>query len=119
VLAHLSLAEKSPKQSPGRDYSAMLRGKTIPRDEVIFYEMENTRAIRTAGWKYVARHPDGPFELYDMNADPRERFNLFGQSPHAGMQRELARQLDEFFQRHADPQYDLWKSGRSKAGSLK
>ena len=83
-----------------------------------FFSRNVLRAIRTEEWKYVARHPDGPFELYDMKADPRERFNLFGQPKQAEIQRALAARLDEFFQRHADPQYDVWKGGRSKAGAL-
>ena len=119
VLHHLDLAAKAPKQSPGRDFSRTLRGEKIEWDNVIFYEMEHTRAIRTEEWKYVARHPDGPSELYDMKTDPQERFNLFGQPKHAEKQRTLAARLDEFFQRHADPQYDVWKDGRSKAGRLK
>ena len=53
-----------------------------------------------------------------MQADPQERFNLFGQPTVADEQRELAEQLDAFFSRHADPQYDVWKDGRSKAGRL-
>jgi len=109
---------KPPAQSPGRDFSAVLRGQAIPWENVIYQEMEFTRAIRTDGWKYVARHPDGPYELYDMQTDPRERFNLYGQPAVAGKQRELAGQLDAFFARYADPQYDLWKGGRSKAGRL-
>ena len=32
----------------------------------MYYEMETCRAIRTDRWKYVARYPNGPFELYDM-----------------------------------------------------
>jgi choline-sulfatase len=80
--------------------------------------MENTRAIRTENWKYVARHPDGPFELYDLAADPGERFNLFGQPKQAEQQRELAAQLAAFFQQYVDPQYDIWNGGRSKAGRL-
>jgi arylsulfatase A-like enzyme len=81
--------------------------------------MEGTRAIRTDDWKYVARHPAGPFELYDMRRDPQERFNLFGQ-PGVDAKRtaELRRQLDEFFSTYADPQYDVWKGGRSKARRL-
>lgn len=118
ALSYLGLKDKAPAQSPGRDFSSVLVGESIPWDNVTFYEMGNTRAIRTDGWKCVARHPDGPFELYDMQADPRERFNLFGQPTVAGKQRELAEQLDAFFSRHADPQYDVWKEGRSKAGSL-
>ena len=119
VLSHIGLAEKSPKRSPGRDYSRVLRGEKIDWENVMFYEMEHTRATRTEDWKYVARHPDGPFELYDMKADPHERFNLFGQPAHAEAQRALATQLAAFFQHHADPQYDVWKAGRSKAGLLK
>ena len=84
----------------------------------MYYEMENTRAIRTERWKYVARRPAGPFELYDMETDPQERFNLYGQPDQAERTRALAAQLDAFFQRNADPQYDVWHGGRSKAGRL-
>jgi arylsulfatase A-like enzyme len=119
VLSYIGLGDKAPKQSPGRDYSRVLRGEKTEWDDVMFYEMELTRAIRTEDWKYVARHPDGPFELYDMKADPQERFNLFGQPRHKQIQRALAARLAEFFKKHADPQYDVWKGGRSKAGPLK
>ncbi len=118
VLSCLGLSEQRPQPSPGRDFSAVLQGEKIAWENVTFYEMEGTRAIRTEGWKYVARHPEGPFELYDMQADPQERFNLFGQPTVAEKQQELAAQLDAFFARYADPQYDLWKDGRSKAGRL-
>jgi arylsulfatase A-like enzyme len=118
VLDHLGLAEKTPGASPGRDFAPVLAGRTIPWENVMFFEMEFTRAIRTDDWKYVARHPDGPHELYDMKADPRERFNLYGQPGQAERTRALAAQLDAFFRRHADPQYDVWHGGRSKAGRL-
>jgi arylsulfatase A-like enzyme len=117
VLGYLGLSEKMPMQppSPGRDFSPVLRGQSIGWDNVIFYEMETTRAIRDDGWKYVVRHPNGPHELYDMQRDPRERVNLYGQPTVKEKQAELARRLDEFFNRYADPQYDIWKGGRSKA----
>jgi len=118
VLNYLGMQDQMPARSPGRDFSAVLRGESPSWDNAVFYEMEDTRAIRTDGWKYVARHPDGPWELYDMQADPRERFNLFGQPAMAEKQQELAGRLDAFFRRHADPQYDLWQGGRSKAGRL-
>ena len=82
---------------------------------VMFYEMETTRAVRTEDWKYVARHPDGPFELYDLKADPRERFNLYGQPGTDAKRADQAKRLDAFFAQYADPQYDIWKGGRSKA----
>jgi len=117
VLGHLGLGDRMPKEptSPGRDFSPVLRGEQIAWEDVVFYEMETTRAIRTAQWKYVARFPSGPYELYDMQADPRERFNLFGQPGTEATQAELAGRLDTFFADYADPQYDLWKGGRSKA----
>ena len=85
----------------------------------MYYEMEGTRSVRTENWKYVARRsPVGPGELYDMAADPHERFNLFGQPEHAAIQTELARQLDEWFDKYATAEYDIWKGGRSKARRL-
>lgn len=120
VLSHLGLGDKMPQKpkSPGRDFSAVLRGETIPWDNTTFYEMEGTRAIRTDDWKYVARHPSGPNELYDMRCDPHERFNLFGQPGTEAKRDELAKRLDAFFRQYADPKYDMWNGGRSKAKRL-
>lgn len=117
LLSYLGLGNRVPTapRSPGRDFSRELRGEKGDWDNVIFYEMETTRAIRTDGWKYVARTPDGPFELYDMKADPQERVNLYRQHGMEEIQARLARQLEDFFNRYADPQYDIWKGGRSKA----
>lgn len=77
--------------------------------------METCRAVRGDRWKYVHRHPDGPHELYDMQADPQERFNLFGQPGTETTTREMSAKLDTFFQTYAAPQYDLWHGGKSKA----
>ncbi len=120
VLGHLGLAERMPRQpvSPGRNFSAVLGGENPAWDNVIFYEMETTRAVRTDDWKYVARFPDGPFELYDLKRDPRERFNLIGQPGTDVTRTELAQRLDAFFMRYADPRYDIWKGGVSKAKRL-
>lgn len=121
VLSLLGLGDRMPTQpkSPGRDFSAAVLGKPLERwENTVFYEMETCRAIRTERWKYVSRHPAGPYELYDMQADSRERFNLFGQPGTAGIQAELAKRLDEFFARYADPKYDIWKGGTSKAKRL-
>ena len=117
LLGYLGLATKDRlnPQSPGRDFSAALLGRPIDWDNSVFYEMENVRAIRTPTAKYVHRHPDGPFELYDLAADPREKMNLYGQPGYADLQRELAARLDAFFDKYADPKYDLYRGGTSKA----
>ncbi len=120
VLGYLDLSDRmaATPRSPGRDFSPMLRGQTVPWDDTVYYEMETCRAIRTNRWKYVARFPDGPYELYDMQADPRERFNLFGQPGTEATRKKLSEQLDQFFSTYADPQYDVWNGGRSKARRL-
>ena len=121
VLEHAGLKHRMPRQPKpsGRSYAAALRGEPIAWETHMVYEMEGCRSLRTEAWKYVARRePTGPTELYDMVQDPHERFNLFGQPEHAEIQQTLAQQLDEFFAEYADPQYDIWKGGRSKARRL-
>ena len=59
--------------------------------------------------------PRPVFELYDMRADPRERFNLHGQPGAETKRTELAARLDEFFATYADPRFDRWKNGRDAA----
>jgi arylsulfatase A-like enzyme len=96
------------------DCSARLRGRTPEWENVIFFEVENTRMIRTPQWKYTRRFPNGPDELYDLQYDAGERTNLIGQAEHAGIRDQLAARLDAFFARHANPKYDLWHGGGSK-----
>jgi arylsulfatase A-like enzyme len=116
VLDYLGMKDKTPSEptGPGRSYAAALRGRKVEWGDAVFYEFENTRAVRTAGWKYVVRFPDGPNELYDLKADPGERENLVGRAEHAETHRQLARRLDEFFDKYTDPKYDLKRGGRSK-----
>jgi arylsulfatase A-like enzyme len=117
VLSQLGLGDRMPKQnSPGRDFSAALQGKPLENwDDVTFYEMEDMRAVRTDDWKYVGRFPDGPFELYDMKADPQERFNVYGQPGTEEKRAELAARMDAFFAKHSDPKYNTWTGGKSRS----
>ena len=121
LLDHMDLEDQIPTQPklPGRSFAAALRGESIEWETAMYYEMESCRSVRTEDWKYVARRsPAGPTELYDMKNDPHERFNLFGQPRAASVQAALAQKLDAFFEEYADPQYDIWKGGRSKARRL-
>ena len=117
VSSLLGRKEEMPTQpkSPGRDYSPILRGEEIEWDNVVFYEFENTRCIRTDKWKYTRRFPDGPNELYDLVNDPGERWNLVSDPQRADLRDELRQRLETFFDTHADHKYDLWKNGGSKS----
>jgi len=117
VLNVLDLKDKTPTEPPlpGRSYAAALAGKQCQWDNVVFFEFENTRAVRTPDWKYIERFPDGPNELYDLKTDPGERQNLLDQPAHAAMQQELRDRLHKFFDRYADPRFDLSRGGTSKA----
>ncbi|MCB1224938.1 MAG: sulfatase-like hydrolase/transferase [Verrucomicrobiales bacterium] len=122
VLGYLGLAKDMPTSppSPGRDFSPALHGQPLSwtADNAVFYEFENTRCMRGEKWKIVERHPSGPHELYDMEADPQERFNLFGQPGYEEAQAAAQKRLHAFFDRYADPKYDVWKGGGSKATLL-
>ncbi len=118
VLDYMGLKHRIPRKAnlSGRSFADVLRGREIEWETAMYYEMESCRSVRIEDWKYIARqNPDGPGELYDMKNDPQERFNLFNQPSHAGIQRQLAARLDAFFQKYADPKYDIWNGGISKA----
>ncbi len=118
VLAYLGLADKTPDdpKGPGRDYSAVLAGRSIPTwQDVVFYEYQNVRSVRTTEWKYVERFRQEPNELYHLVDDPEEKTNLIDQPKTAEVQKDLRDRLHAFFERYADPQYDLWRGGKSKS----
>jgi arylsulfatase A-like enzyme len=118
ILDFLGLKEEAPQKppSPGRSYCGTLTGKQGAWDDTVYFEYENTRAVRTREWKYISRFPDGPNELYDLTSDPGERHNVVDQPPHAEREKELRARLDVFFNRYADPRFDLSRGGISKAG---
>jgi len=118
VLAYLGLQNKIPDdpKGPGRDFSAVLLERPAPGwDDAVFYEYQNVRAIRTAKWKYIERFRQEPNELYHLADDPQEETNLIDRPRHAQVQEELRDRLHAFFDRYADPQYDLWHGGKSKS----
>ena len=118
---YLGLAKKNTEQpkSPGRSFADVLRGQAIDGwDDTIYYEFENVRAIRTNEWKYIERFRQEPNELYDLRADPEELNNLIDKPAHAETQRKLRDQMHAYFDRVADPKWDLWKGGTSKTGHM-
>jgi arylsulfatase A-like enzyme len=118
LLSYLGLKGKiaAKPQSPGRDYAPLVRGQKLgPWDNAVFYDFLSVRAIRTAQWKYIERNGgEFPRELYNLKTDPGERDNLADQPLYAETQSELRQRLQAFFDRYAEPKYDLWRGGKSK-----
>jgi arylsulfatase A-like enzyme len=117
ALEYLGLGSSTPTNPvlPGKSFTAALNGKSIRWGDAIFHEYENTRMIRTENWKLTLRFPKGPDELYDMQSDPDEQRNLITDATHAAEREKLTKRLQEFFAKYADPKYDLWHGGISKA----
>lgn len=115
----LSWRKTDARKLPGRSFAALLRGEEIPSwENVVFYEFENVRAIRTDRWKYIERFRQTPNELYDLEHDPQELTNLVDDSRCEAVKRELSQRLYQFFDKYADPKWDLWRGGTSKSGLL-
>jgi len=120
LLDYLGLGSKRPKSPPlpGNSFAAVLEGRSLAWEDVVYFEFENVRAIRTPEWKYIERIHQAPNELYDLRNDPGERLNLYADERLAGIRSDLRRRLQRFFERYADAKWDLWKGGKSKSGLL-
>jgi arylsulfatase A-like enzyme len=104
------------ENTPGHSFAPHLKGQSLHnwRDEV-YFEQEESRGIRTPKYAYWKRLQEfGPPQLYDVESDPGQDHNLFGPG-HQDIVNELDQKLTEFFNGYADPQYDLWKGGKTKS----
>ncbi len=93
---------------PGHSFADILQGREAgeERPVVVFDEYGPVRMIRTREWKYVARIPGGPDELYHLTEDPDEKTNLIFDASRASVRRELRRQLLDWFAKWVDPAVD-------------
>lgn len=83
---------------PGRSYRTLVEGGHAhdwPSD--VFGEYGNLRMVRTPQHKLVTRHPDGPHELFDLLADPRETVNKYDEAASASVVSELREKVVSYF----------------------
>jgi arylsulfatase A-like enzyme len=112
LLTFLGLPVPAGLHLPGRSVAGLLRDPAPERHEsgrddvVVFDEYGPVRMIRTREWKYVHRYPYGEHELYDLENDPGETTNRYGDPGAIGVARELKARLDEWFYTYADPAMD-------------
>ncbi len=67
-------------------------------EDVVFYDFENVRHIRTGEWKYVERLGQAPeFELFNLKDDPLELTNLVEKTEHSKLKAELSDRLHSWY----------------------
>lgn len=117
ILQALGMESHIPTRPalPGRSFAPVLQGRPVEWDDTVYFEFENVRAIRTREWKYIERIHEGPNELYHVKTDAGERLNLYGYPDRSLIQADVRGRLRDFFDRYADPKWDLWKGGQSKS----
>lgn len=122
ILDLAGLGEVALESSPGESFADEIRG-VAARDlgrQAVFFEQEESRGIRTSRYAYWKRVDDDPEPvLFDMQADPAQRINLYGAMKDSVGVAELDEALEAFFARYSAPEYDLWKGGIAKGTSPK
>ena len=71
--------------------------------QVQFGEYGTVRMARSGRYKLIRRHPNGPHELFDLEADPRETRNLIDSSSHLAVISELSGLMETHFRRYSRP----------------
>ncbi len=71
--------------------------------DVQFGEYGPVRMARSSEYKLVHRQPNGPHELFDLKADPRESRNLIDSPAHATVAQRLSGLMGSYFHRYSRP----------------
>lgn len=103
-----------PKSVQGEGFSALIRGAAAPEDNPVLIECptpfgewvrarggKEYRGVRTRRYSYV-RDLNGPWLLYDNEADPYQLDNLVNKPEHAALQARLDRELQKLLQKTGD-----------------
>ena len=83
----------------GRSYLALATNKPLPKKEpwrnLVFGEFRNTCMARDTRYKLVSRNEgQGPNELFDLRADPREKTNHYDNPQFTSVREALTRALE-------------------------
>ena len=110
TLAAVAEADLPPMSDyPGQNMMPLLTDSEAGKSwrNVQFGEYGPMRMARTRNHKLVRRHPDGPHELFDLTADPRECRDLIDSPAHCS----LAAHLSDLIATHFDRYTTAGKSG--------
>ena len=105
--------------SPGRSFAERLRGNELAAwSDAVYMDQEATRVIRTNQYSYWKRlKGTGKHELYDIQKDPEQANDVYGNPDYAEVVSELDRRLTGFFDTHSNVEYDLWRGGTVKGST--
>ena len=108
LLEYTGVPAQDDRVRPGVSFAPALRGEAAePRGQVVvFDEYGPNRMIRDRQFKYIARYPYGPNELYDLVHDPAETVNLLRAGGCDRLEREMRFRLEAWFAQYVDPAID-------------
>ncbi|MCZ7525635.1 MAG: sulfatase-like hydrolase/transferase [Acidimicrobiia bacterium] len=117
ILDRLGIDDVEVGSSPGRSFAPLLVGEPLPGwAEEVYFEAETARTVRTPTHRFTKQlDGTGPDELFDLVADPEQWDNVAGRPEHEAVVGELGGRIDRFWDRYADPRYDLWRGGTAQA----
>jgi arylsulfatase A-like enzyme len=105
--------------SPGRSFAEHLKGNELASwSDAVYMDQEATRVIRTNQYSYWKRlKGTGEHALYDVQNDPAQENNLFGNPDYVDVISQLDSRLTQFFDTYSNAQYDLWRGGTVKGST--
>jgi choline-sulfatase len=110
ILEAAAVPLPAGRKYPGRSFWPLTQNQHLPGwRQAQYCEYGPVRMIRTRRYKLVDRHTAGPQELFDLQTDPREQFNVAEDPQYQQLRTELTAQLTAYFDHYADPQ----KSGHN------
>jgi arylsulfatase len=70
-----------PNPLAGESFAELLKGKEWTRKTPIFYEWAGQRMVRQGQWKLLSYYPQNQWELYNIENDRPEHFNVAQKHP--------------------------------------
>jgi arylsulfatase A-like enzyme len=123
ILDYADLPLPSLEPMHGRSMKPLVESEQSQWGDAVFMEQEETRAIRTENWLLMRRYGPTPYnfkdELYNLQNDPGERQNVVDRVEYKGELETLIARLDEFFEMHSNPKWNLWAGGTVKGNSTR
>lgn len=120
LLEYLGIDYEADQKLPGKSFSNALLGQVFEQDDhvVVLDEYGPNRMIRGKRYKYIKRYPFGPNELYDLQEDPGETYNLLLTPQGEKIEAVMNAQLEEWFLHYVDPQIDGAKEAVFGSGQI-